>query len=215
MYTFKTTRRIGRETAGRALLGTACCMTMFAVVHVGLGASNRAPEVADEQYRVLATSRTSTMEHELNEAAAEGFRFAAVMGGETAFGGSEVVVIVSRDQVSARFSYRLLATSKTSTMQRELQAAAADGFHYQAQTVFETRFGGDEVVVSLERNEREPSAAFEYQLLATSRTSTLERELETAASMGYELVGMAVGETSFGGDELVAITRRAITAPVD
>ena len=25
---------------------------------------------------------------------------------------------------------------------------------------------------------------------------------------GYELVGMAVGETSFGGEELVAITRR-------
>lgn len=43
------------------------------------------------QYRVLATSRTSTMQKELNEAAEAGFRFQAFMGGETAFGGDEVV----------------------------------------------------------------------------------------------------------------------------
>ena len=39
-------------------------------------------------YRVLATSKTSTMEKELNAAAAEGYIFAGVMGGESAFGGS-------------------------------------------------------------------------------------------------------------------------------
>src|SRR5450756_165335 len=48
-------------------------------------------EAQPVEYRVLATSRTSTMEKELNEAADAGFRFDAVMGGETAFGGGEVV----------------------------------------------------------------------------------------------------------------------------
>ena len=45
---------------------------------------------------LLATNRTSTMEKEMNEAAVDGYRFNGVMGGETSFGGSEVVVIMSK-----------------------------------------------------------------------------------------------------------------------
>lgn len=161
-------------------------------------------------YRVLATNRTSTMERELNRVGEQGYRLQTVMGGETAFGGQEVVAIVGRPEASGDYTYRLLATMKTSTMQEELQEAAAAGFHYRAQTVFETAFGGEEVVVILERNEDAAIQPMEYRLLATSRTSTLESELQDAAKMGYELVGMTVGETSFGGQELVAITRRVI-----
>src|SRR5262245_8619413 len=51
---------------------------------------------ADDQtdYRVLATSKTSTMQKEMQEAGSAGYRFVAVMGGDTAFGGSEVVVLM-------------------------------------------------------------------------------------------------------------------------
>ena len=59
------------------------------VVSIGSAAAQSASESIE--YRVLATSRTSTMEKELNEAAAAGFRYQAVMGGETAFGGDEVL----------------------------------------------------------------------------------------------------------------------------
>ena len=163
------------------------------------------------EHRVLATRRTSTMENELNEAAEAGFRFQAVMGGETAFGGNEVVVVVSRAATTrGRYAYKLLATRKTSTMQKELQEAADQGFHYRGQTVFSTRFGGQEVVAILERNKDAEAESFEYKLLATTKTSTLEKELQAAGSAGYELVGMTVGETAFGGKELVAITRAAV-----
>src|SRR5688572_16731209 len=82
-------------------------------------------EGAGVQHRVLATSKTSTMEQELNAAAEAGFRFQSVMGGESAFGGKEVVVVMSRTPGRAgRFAYRLLATSKTSTMQKEMQEAS-------------------------------------------------------------------------------------------
>ena len=161
------------------------------------------------EHRVLATRRTSTMENELNEASEAGFRFQAVMGGETAFGGNEVVVVVSRAATTrGRYAYKLLATQKTSTMQKELQEAADQGFHYRGQTVFSTSFGGKEVVAILERDKDEPES-FEYKLLATTRTSTLEKELQAAGRAGYELVGMTVAETAFGGKELVAITRAA------
>ena len=148
------------------------------------------------------------MQRELNQAADQGYRLDTVMGGETAFGGKEVVAVVRRHQSSGRYAYRLLATLKTSTMQEEIQQAAAAGFHYRDQTVFETAFGGEEVVVILERDDDAALQPMEYLLLATSRTSTLQSELQAAAKMGYELVGMTVGETSFAGEELVAITRR-------
>lgn len=163
-----------------------------------------------KQYKVLATSKTSTMEKEMADAASAGFRFTATMGGETAFGGSEVVVIMARgNEARARYEYRLLATSKTGTMQKELQLAADAGYDYIGQTVFKSTFGGREVVVLLERDRDAASRPhYEYKLIATSKTSTLDKELRAAAELGYEVVGMTVGETSMGGSELVTITRR-------
>ena len=160
------------------------------------------------EYKVLATSKTSTMEKELNEAAEAGFRFQHVMGGESAFGGKEVVVVMTRADGAARYSYRLLATSKTSTMQKELQEASDAGFEYRGQTVFGSTFGGDEVVVLLERDKDATAARFDYRLIATSKTSTLEKELADNGAAGYEVVGMTVGKTAIGGKELVAITRK-------
>jgi hypothetical protein len=160
-------------------------------------------------YRVLATNKTSTMEKELNEAAEAGFRYQAVMGGDTAIGGSEVVVVVSRvAEAKGRFSYKLLATSKTSTMEKELQQAADAGFEYRGQTVFKSTFGGEEVVCILERDKDSGADRSQYRLLATSRTSTLQKELLDAGRIGYQILGMTVGKTAMGGSELVAILRR-------
>src|SRR5919112_1875187 len=75
--------------------------------------------------------------------------------GQTAFGGSEAVVIMSRLSSSVtpgRHEYKLLATNKTSTMQKELQQAGDAGFEYKGQSVFKSMFGGKEVVVILERD---------------------------------------------------------------
>jgi hypothetical protein len=160
-------------------------------------------------YRVLATNKTSTMEKELNEGAEAGFRYQAVMGGDTAIGGSEVVVVVSRTaEAKGRFSYKLLATSKTSTMEKELQQAADAGFEYRGQTVFKSTFGGEEVVCILERDKDAGAERSQYKLVATSRTSTLQKELLEAGRIGYQVLGMTVGKTALGGNELVAILRR-------
>ena len=164
------------------------------------------------EYRVLATSRTSTMEKELNAASQDGFRFQAVMGGETAFGGEEVVTVTSRQGDShPRYAYTLLATSRTSTMQKELQKAAEEGFEYRGQTVFKSAFGGREVVCILERDRDTPPPQFEYKLLATSKTSTMQKELSQAGASGYQAVGMTVGKTALGGEEVVVILRRPKT----
>ena len=109
------------------------------------------------EYRFLATNKTSTMQKEMQEAAEAGFRFAGVMGGETSFGGSEAVIVMTKDSLKGRFGYRLLATNKTSTMQKELQEAGDAGYEFKGQTVFKTTFGGKEVVVILERDGDAPA----------------------------------------------------------
>jgi len=164
------------------------------------------------EYRVLATNKTSTMQKEMSDAAAAGFRFGGTMGGETAFGGNEVVVVMTRiGKAAPRYEYRLLATSKTSTMQRELQEAGSGGFEYKGQSVFSSMFGGKEVVVILERDRETTSKdRWEYRLLATSKTSTMQRELSETGAQGFEFVGMTVASTAMGGSELVTITRRKV-----
>ena len=191
----------------------ATVVAMTAVLAVGIVAPVHAQGVADAiEYRVLATNKTSTMERELNEAAEAGFRFQAVMGGDTAFGGSEVVVVMSRAANSkGRFAYKLLATSRTSTMQKEMQAAADAGFEYRGQTVFESALGGDEVVCILERDKETTGAPSEYRLVATSRTATMQKELVQVGTAGFQVIGLTVAKTALGGNELVAIGRRPKT----
>lgn len=163
------------------------------------------------EYKVLATNRTSTMEKELNQTAAAGFRFEAIMGGET-LGGSEAVAIMSRKagtEAKQRYEYKLLATNRTSTMQKELQQSGDVGFAYKDQTVFKTAFGGKEVVTLMERDLGAPVERYEYKLLATSKTSTMEKELKEAGAEGYEFLGMSVGKT-IAGNEVVAILQRLV-----
>jgi hypothetical protein len=177
----------------------------------GLWTGQTAAQQAGFDYRVLAASKTSTMEKEINATAQEGYRFHSVMGGETSFGGSEGVVVMHKPLLEAtpsRKVYKLLATSKTSTMQKEMQELGDEGFEYRGQTVFASAFGGQEVVVILELDENDPGKRVEYKLLATKKTSTMEEELKAAGQAGFELMDVTVAKTAFGGTELVCILRR-------
>jgi len=188
-------------------------VAMVAGVGLLAGSASAAAQEATRgpvDYLVLAANRTSTMDKEMNEAADGGYRFAGVMGGDTAFGGSEVVSIMTRQgDMPPRYQYRLLATSRTSTMQKEMQEAGDAGYEYRGQTVFKTTFGGQETVVILERDRLiETPRRFEYRLLATSRTATMQNELREAGEAGFQFVGVTVASTRLGGNEVVTILRR-------
>jgi hypothetical protein len=180
------------------------------LIALGFAAISRGAET--REYMVLATTKTSTMQKEMNAAADTGYRFGGVMGGETSFGGSEVVVVMNRiagGNAKGNYEYKLLATSKTSTMQKELQEAGDAGFEYRGQTVFSSTFGGKEVVSILERDKSVTTPPrWVYKLLATKKTSTLQKELQSVGLEGFDFVGLTVAETLLGGNELVVILRR-------
>jgi hypothetical protein len=173
-------------------------------------AQEAAPAKVEFEYKLLATNRTTTMEKEMQEAAKEGFQFLEVISGETFFGGSEALVVMIRLKDSShkpRFEYKLLATSKTTTMQKELQEAGDAGFEHRGQSVFKKTFG-TEVMVILERNLEVPAKLWDYKLLATRKTSTMQKEVLEAAAEGYQFVGFSTGSTFFAGNEVVTIMRR-------
>jgi hypothetical protein len=162
------------------------------------------------EYKLLATNRTTTMEKEMKEAAAAGYRFDDVVSGPTFWGGDEALVIMSRPRGGEhrrRYEYRLLATTKTGTMQKELQEAGDRGFEHRGETVFKKTFG-TEVMIILERDLEARPRLWEYKLLATKKTSTMQKELLAAADEGFQFVGVSVGATFFGGSEVITIMRR-------
>lgn len=140
------------------------------------------------QYKLLATTRTSTMQKEIDETSAQGYRI--IVGAPTS--GSEMALFLSRDgTVAEPYSYKLLATTRTSTMQKELNEMAEGGFRLIPSTMIAKKqlLGGVEIVMIMEKPPR-VTKKYEYRLLATTRTSTLQKEVTEAKDAGFVVVGM-------------------------
>ena len=129
----------------KTLTGLAIALALLAFALPAIAQQAEQPD----KYLLLATNRTGTMEEELNEAGARGYHFACTQGGETAFGGNEVVIIMRLDPEGRRFRYILLATNRTGTMEREMNEAPPE-YEFVGMTVFSSTFGGNEAAVILE-----------------------------------------------------------------
>jgi hypothetical protein len=163
------------------------CIILFSFFAMAAVSLVRAQE-GDLQYKLLATTRTSTMQKEINEMAARGYRI--LVGAPTS--GSEMVLFLSKDGTVAQpYRYTLLATTRTSTMEKELNEAAAEGFRLIPSTMIAKKglLGGVEIVMVMERAPR-PVSRYQYKLLATSRTSTMQKEVTEATAAGFKVVGM-------------------------
>jgi hypothetical protein len=106
--------------------------------------------------------------------------------------------------------FLLLATTKTSTMQKELKAAAAAGYRI----LVGSRTSGAEIALIMEKVATPPKV-YEYYLLATTRTSTMERELNEQAARGFRLLPrtMTQKEQMLGGVEILMVMEKAPGAP--
>ena len=166
--------------------------TIWRFAIAGFALMLAAPAAAQDRFLLLAANRTGTMQDELNAAGANGYRFVGTQGGETAFGGNEVVVVVERDPEERRFRYILLATSRTGTMQRELNGVPPE-FNVVGMTVFSSTFGGKEAAVILEAEASALTTAPSSSSSLSSCTSgsvpsTVRSDAATAGRSGIYLV---------------------------
>lgn len=164
---------------------------IFAILVVAFGTSagfGQENKPTDQKYKLLATTKTSTMQKELDETSAQGYRI--LVGSPTS--NAEMAVFLSLEATeSAPYKYKLLATTRTGTMQKELNQAADGGYRLLPRTMIAKAqlLGGVEIVLIMEKPPQ-VAKTYEYKLLATSLTSTLQKEVTEAQEAGFVIVGM-------------------------
>lgn len=136
-------------------------------------------------YVLIATTKTSTLEKEIADAAAHGFRL------QSAAAADELVYLMERqDATTARADYILLSTTKSETLEREMNQAVARGYRvhpFSLTGVFKSLSGTFEIVAVMEKRE---SPAVEYRVIGTARAGTFEKEVAAAGDEGWELVAL-------------------------
>jgi len=140
-----------------------------------------------QRYLALATSATLTMQVELDKAAAQGFQIKLA----TSRGNSELILLLERGPRSVAVQYKLLAATDTITFQKEISDAGGEGWRAVRGTflVKPHVMSVTEMVVIVEKSANS-SRRWEYRLLATTLTSTLEKEWAEASGNGYAAVGI-------------------------
>ena len=104
---------------------------------------------APRAFRRLFGTRLSTLEREINQAAAQGFRVTAAMGGD--------VLLERSEDATVKHAYRLVAAGGLPTLVRDVRQAGREGYRVvPATTVLNA--------VVLERSSVR-SAVFEYAFL--------------------------------------------------
>ena len=154
------------------------------------------------KYKLLATTKTSTMQKELDKMAALGYRVLV----DAPTSGVEMAVFLSLEATPEEpYKYKLLATSRTGTMQKELDEFSVLGYRLVPSTMVAKKqlFGEVEVAMILEQPPKVKNR-YEYRLLATSLTSTLQKEVSRATADGFVIVGMV------SRDEHMVVMERVI-----
>ena len=182
----------------------------------GQGAHTSEADAGDSSaYKVLATRRASTLERELNEAAAAGYRLQTLtwhtggsLWGTIPLPGDrrEMMAIVARGAQPGRFSYRVVAARDETELEIEgrLNEAGRAGFR--------VREVGPSVI--LERDAAADPVATEFRVVTTTRISTLEAEIAAAGRDGYRPVGLAPPAAVEGLVAILSRPRPVVTVTV-
>lgn len=156
----------------------------------------------DQSYLVLSTKRIQTMEKELDEVAAKGFR--VLYGAPTQqFDMSILLERVPEPANSAPYSYKVLATSRLKTMEKEMNDLAKQGYQLLPRTIiFKQGLLTAELVMLMERA---PNAnkTYEYKLVQGRKEVKIHKEIDQAAPQGFLPVTMIVL-----GENVVVLERK-------
>ena len=180
---------------------TCLSLVIFALVGVNIAiaqtpdAPGSVPLSPSQEFRFISTTKTSTFEKELNDWARQGFRFARLA---KAFNDMGIGGLLAREKEGegGKYEYKVLATNKLSTMRKELEAGAAEGFEFRGITTEEKimPFTYPETIVIMERPVGESKRRFDYKFVSTQREKAAQQELDAAVSEGYIPVEMVFGE---------------------
>lgn len=152
-----------------------------------VSAQEKVPIDDDQTYLILSTKKIGTMEKELDEVAAKGFR--VLYGAPT----QQYDMALFLDKIGKNespYSYKILATSRNKTMEKELNEFAAQGYRLLPRTiVFKQGFLTAELVMVMERAANS-NKKYEYKLVEAFKETKLHKKIEEAISSGYNPITM-------------------------
>jgi hypothetical protein len=101
-----------------------------------------------------------------------------------------VTIVLARDTNDpgaemGKREYRFLQTTKVSTMEKEMNQLAKEGFQF-----YLTSIGS---ITLMSRSLKDKAQKYEYKLLATRRTGTMQKELTEMGAQGYQFLGTSTG----------------------
>jgi hypothetical protein len=146
----------------------------------------------DQSYLVLSTKKLSTMEKELDEAAAKGFR---VLYGAPTQQFDMALFLKRNDAGETPYDYKIMATIRLKTMEKELNEFAAQGYRLLPRTlVFKQGFLTAEMVMLMERAPKS-GKAYEYKLVNAGKETKLHTKIDASMLDGFAPVTMiTIGE---------------------
>ena len=121
---------------------------------------------------LLQTSRTGTLDTEIQDAVSNGFHVIGMASDDSGH-----AALLQRAAGGSKASAALVAASVQETLQQELSARAAAGYRIASSSAWK------ETLFSLDHHEEVPKV--EYRVLSTTKSSTLEQELNAAAAKGF------------------------------
>ena len=160
----------------------------------------------DQNFLVLSTKRIQTMEKELDEASAKGFR--VLYGGPTE--SFDMAFFLQRVQGPGEgtFAYKLLATTRIKTMQKELNEAARGGFRMLPRTaIFKQGLLTAELVMLMERSPQ-ADRNYEYRIVTAGKETKLHRKIEEAMTEGFVPLTIVTS-----GEHIVVMEKETAAAP--
>jgi hypothetical protein len=149
-------------------------------------AQTKTPELvkidADQNYLILSTKKIQTMEKELDEVAAKGFR---VLYGAPTITFDMALFLQRLSESEKPYTYKILATARNKTMEKELNAYAAQGYRMLPRTIiFKQGFLTARMVTIMER-EADSKVAFEYKLVEAGKEDKLQSKIDAARAEGF------------------------------
>ncbi|HEX8288362.1 MAG TPA: hypothetical protein VF556_10220 [Pyrinomonadaceae bacterium] len=139
-----------------------------------------------QNYLVLSTKRIQTMEKELDEAAAKGFR--VLYGAPTQQ--YDMAMLMERGKEAGTYSYKVMATIRIKTMEKELNEFAKQGYRLLPRTiVFKQGFLTAEMVMLMERAPKSEKS-YEYKLVFAGKETKLHKKMDEVIEQGFKPVTM-------------------------
>jgi hypothetical protein len=141
---------------------------------------------AEVEYLFINTQASGTLEKELNQEAAKGWRLLLLPKG---YGADSMGALLGKTDNGKKYEYKVLAAKRIGTLENEFKEAVKQGFDYRGVITTERMLVGGETLLVLEHEQGQPLAQNEYVFLNTKKESTLEKEMETNVAQGYVPVG--------------------------